>query len=76
MNQNEFLEELTELFETDDKVTLDTSLEYMEEYDSLAIMSLISFIDENFEITVSGEKLGNLKSITELISLIGEEKID
>ena len=75
MEGNEFFEELVEIFEVDEDITSETSLEEMEEYDSLAIMSLIAFIDENFEMTVSGEKLRELKTVTDLIALIGEERL-
>ena len=75
MERNEFFEELVEIFEVDEDITSETSLEEMEEYDSLAIMSLIAFIDENFEMTVSGEKLRELKTVTDLIALIGEERL-
>jgi len=75
MHLAEFLEELTELLEVEEAVTLDTSFEGMDEYDSLAVMSLIAFIDENFDKTISGEKLSNVKGVKELITLIGEDNI-
>ena len=76
MTLNEFLEELAELMEVDNSLTPETSLSDMEEYDSLAIMSLIAFIDDNFNATFSGEKLAELKTVNDLISLIGREKLN
>jgi acyl carrier protein len=75
MDRAEFLEELTELLEVEEAVTADTSFEGMEEYDSLAVMSLIAFIDENFDKTISGVELSNVKGVKELITLIGEDNI-
>lgn len=75
MTIDEFLEELAELLEVEETVTLETSLEDMPEYDSLAIMALIAFIDDNFDMTVSGEKVGNLKTVSELVDIIGKDKI-
>ena len=75
MDRAEFLEELTELLEVEEAVTVDTSFDGMEEYDSLAVMSLIVFIDENFDKTISGEELSNVKGVKELITLIGEDNI-
>jgi acyl carrier protein len=75
MKLNEFLEELTEIFEVDFTVNLDTSLENMAEYDSLAIMSLIAFFYEHFEIEVSGEQLVGVKRVSDLIILIGDDKL-
>ncbi len=76
MKLSEFLAELTEMLEVEEEVTAETSLEDMEEYDSLAIMSLIAFIDEKFDMTASGETLGELKTVADLISLIGPENVD
>ena len=76
MDRAEFLEELTELLEVEEAVTDDTSFENMAEYDSLAVMSLIAFIDENFKKTVSGEELINIKNVKDLITLIGENHLN
>ena len=76
MDRAEFLEELTELLEVEEAVTDDTSFENMSEYDSLAVMSLIAFIDENFKKTVSGEELINIKNVKDLITLIGENHLN
>ncbi len=75
MTLNEFLEELTEILEIEETVNISTSLEDMDEYDSLAIMSLIAFFDERFEVEVSGEQLIEVKLVSDLISLIGSDKI-
>ncbi len=74
MTRDEFLLELAELLEIDEVLHIDTSLQDMEEFDSLAIMSLIALIDDNFDMTVSGEKLGECGTVTDLIALIGEDK--
>jgi len=76
MTINDFLTELAELLEIDGSLTIETSLADMEEFDSLAIMSLIAFIDEAFDMTLSGEKLGECNVVSDLISLIGKDKIN
>ncbi len=75
MTLNEFLDEITEILETDETVSIDTPLEGTDEYDSLAIMSLIAFFDDNFEMEVSGEQLVEIKLVSDLISLVGEDKL-
>ncbi len=75
MTIDEFLEELAELMEVDEALTVESSLADMEEYDSLAIMSLIAFIDDSFDMTVSGEKLGELQTVNDLISMIGTDNL-
>jgi acyl carrier protein len=75
MTLNEFLEEVTEILELDNTINVETSLEELEEYDSLAIMSLIAFFDENFEIEVTGEQLIEVKLVSDLISIAGNDKL-
>jgi len=76
MTKNDFLAELTEILEIDGELTTEAPLAGTDEYDSLAIMSLIAFIDEHFGLSFSGEKLGKVKTVKDLISLIGEENIN
>ena len=75
MNQDDFFSELADILEVDTEVSAKTLLKDTEEYDSLAIMSLIAFLDENFEMAVSGEVLVEIKSVKHLIGLIGKDKI-
>jgi acyl carrier protein len=43
---------------------------------SLSTLSLIAFIDENFDKQVKASELRNLHSVKDLIQLIGEENIE
>lgn len=74
MNKNDFYEEMTEILELDDTVNSDSPLNEENGFDSLAILTLIAFVDENFDMSLSGEALGNLTSIKQLMSLIGDDK--
>ncbi|RKQ72206.1 acyl carrier protein [Litorimonas taeanensis] len=75
MELDKFLEELTEVLELDDTLTVESPLDEENGYDSLGVLSVIALVDENFGISLSGEVLSELKSVKELISLIGEDKI-
>ena len=48
MNKEQFLEEMVEVLQTEDEITMDTVLEDLEEWDSLSIMSTMAFLDKNF----------------------------
>ena len=39
MNKEQFLEEMVEVLQTEDEITMDTILEDLEEWDSLSIQS-------------------------------------
>ena len=48
MDKEQFLEEMVEVLQTEDEITMDTVLEDLEEWDSLSIMSTMAFLDKNF----------------------------
>lgn len=71
MNKQDFFEELKELLEIEDNLTETYELEI----DSLDLLSLIAFLDENFEIQKTAEELKNISSVREIIDLIGEDNL-
>lgn len=72
MKKSEFLEELTDILELEDaNIDYDTKIEI----DSLAILSLIAFLDENFSTKASAEELGEVTSIKDIVKIVGENKI-
>ncbi len=75
MNKNEFINKLAEYCEFEDQeLTAETVLKSIDGYDSLAIMSMIAFIDENFNMKFTALQLQNLTDFKSLIELIGEDK--
>jgi len=77
MKKKDFIQKLAEYCEFENtKLAIDTPLKSIEGYDSLAIMSMIAFIDENFNVKVSDKEIESLTDLNSLIELIGEEKFD
>jgi acyl carrier protein len=77
MNKNEFVNQLSEYCEFEnDNFTLSTHLKSIEGYDSLAVMSIIAFVDEKFKMKFTSIQLRELKDFNSLISLIGEDKFE
>ena len=77
MKKNEFIEKLAKHCEFgQQEITLSTPLKSIEGYDSLAIMSMIAFVDEYYKIKISTQQIQGLKDINSLIELLGEEKFD
>lgn len=54
----------------------DTNLKNLEEYDSLMIMSIIAFIDDNFSTKLTADQLNDLETISDLIELVGKDKFE
>ena len=77
MTKNDFVKELSEYceFEETDH-TVDTMFDSVEGYDSLAVMSIIAFTDENFGVKLTAAQLKDLTDFNSLISLIGNDKFD
>jgi acyl carrier protein len=60
---------IAELLEVDSVNELDV-LENFEAWDSLTILSIIAFVDENYRISISAQDLINAKTIGGLKSLV------
>ena len=65
----QFIEELIEVFERDD-IDPDDEFRDYEEWDSLAYLSLIAMIDDNYDIVIPGEKFANLNKIIDIYNYI------
>ncbi len=75
MEKARFFEEISEILDIENDLTESTNLKEMAEYDSLAVLSIIAFVDENFDKTLSGKQLMSVESISQLIDLIGDDAI-
>lgn len=73
MTINEFLVELAELIEIDDVLTLDSNLKDYDEYDSMAIMSLVAFVHKNFGKQFNARQLNQVETVESLVELIGKD---
>jgi acyl carrier protein len=72
MEKTKFFEELKETLELDGEINEDTSICLS----SLAILSLIVFIDENFGKQIKAAELKNVGVVNDIIILIGTENIE
>ncbi|EAK0950619.1 acyl carrier protein [Campylobacter lari] len=76
MTKHNFLKKLEELLQVDYTLEENTPLNSIEEYDSLALLSLTVFYDQEFNIFVEGKKLKSCQNISDLIALIPSEKLE
>lgn len=73
MNKTELLEEIRETLQREDEISLIMKLEDIEEWDSLAKLSIISLYDQLFGILISGQELVNCKTINDLVELVSKK---
>lgn len=71
MNKEQFLEEMVEVLQTEDEITMDTVLEDLEEWDSLSIMSTMAFLDKNFGVKTTMKDYQNMKTIGDIARKAG-----
>jgi acyl carrier protein len=72
MNINEFIEKFAEAVEIDtlENINADTEFRQLDEWSSLASLSVIAMIDEEYDRTVNGTMLRDCKTIGDLAKLI------
>lgn len=73
MTKLELLEEIKETLQRDEDVSLEMKLEDIEEWDSLATISIISLYDELFETIVKTNDIDNCKTVTDLVNLVSDK---
>ena len=77
MKKGEFILRLAQFFEfSETDLKLDTNLKSIKGYDSMAIMSMIAFIDENFNSKITAVQINGLTDFKSLILLIGKERFE
>lgn len=71
MTNQEKMNALEEIMELDEgTLTPEDTLDRYPEWDSVTILSLISWIDETYGKTVSGEDFKNVKTVADVIALM------
>lgn len=68
MTINEFIEKFAEAVEVEDASTLSANTEFrnLEEWSSLAYLSVIALLDEEFDVQIEMEDFKKLKTIQEV----------
>jgi acyl carrier protein len=66
-----FLEELQELLQRDEPIAADTVLRDTAEWDSLAVMSCMAYLDKKFGVRTTFNQYKQLRTVADLIALTG-----
>ena len=69
MKKEEFVRNLSELFEYEVYISCDLEL------DSIDIMGLVVFLDENFSIQKTSEDLLKISSVKDIVEIVGSDKL-
>lgn len=73
MTKNELLEEIKETLQREEELNVDMELSDIEEWDSLANISIISLFDQLFEKVVTTYQLNECSTLNDVINLVSEK---
>jgi len=77
MTKIEFIKEVAIHCElASDNLTINTMLKSIKGFDSFAVLSLIAFIDEFFNVKLTAKQIQELRDFASLIELIGENRFE
>ena len=66
-----FIDKLKEALEFEEvEITESTNLKHIEGYDSMSVMTIIAFVDENFSKKLTAKQLASISTIKSLKDLI------
>ena len=71
MTREEFLVEMQDVLQTEETLTVDTVLTDLAEWDSLAVMATMAFLDRNFSVKLKISDLKELKTIGDIVTRAG-----
>ena len=71
MTKEEFLVEMQDVLQTDDVLTMETSLDDLAEWDSLAMMATMAFLDKNFGVRVGLKDFKEMTTIGDIAAKAG-----
>ena len=71
MTRDEFLIEMQDVLQTEETLTIDTVLTDLAEWDSLAVMATMAFLDRNFGVKLSIADVKVLNTIGDIAAKVG-----
>jgi acyl carrier protein len=75
MTKQHFLQILAEALGTDEKLSADTKRSEVKLWDSMGQVSILSMLQEHFEVTLQMEELVALNSVQDIINILQERNV-
>ena len=72
MTIEQFLEDFQDILQRDDPVTMNTPLQDMVEWDSLAVMSCIAYLDKKFGVKTTVASYRAMQTVADIAALAKE----
>ena len=71
--EKDFLINVANILEIDNDLSLSDVFRDYQEWDSLALLSLLSMIDDEYEVIISEQKLNEMKTLNDILNYINNE---
>jgi acyl carrier protein len=73
MTEQQFIEEFKSILDTEYDIEADTELSDIDEWDSLAAMSLFTFLKDEFDVTTNIAALMGIKQFSGILNLVKDK---
>lgn len=70
-----FLKRFAEAIEREDEVKLEDEFRYYEEWDSLALLALLSMVDDEYSVNINSNQFDELKTVRDIYDFIKDKSI-
>ena len=71
MTRDEFLTQMLDVLQREDELTFDMELQDIDEWDSLAVMATMAFLDKQFGVKTSISDYNSMKTIEDIAKKAG-----
>lgn len=71
MTRDEFLTEMQDVLQTETDISFSTVLKELDEWDSLALMATMAFLDKNFGVATTLSDYRSMKTIEDIAQKAG-----
>ena len=71
MQAENFIKSLTEIIDTEEKLTLETKLSDLEDWDSLSLVGFLSFCNSKLKLPVTPEEVKAAQTVADLFKIAG-----
>lgn len=74
VDSQKFLEQFKEVLEIENReIGLDDAFREFEEWDSLALLSVIAMIDDEYDVIIKGNQFKELQTLNQVIAFINSQ---
>jgi len=73
LSKEEFIQQLTDIMDTETELTLETDLSEVEEWDSLSLVSFLSFCNARLRRPILPDEIKSAKTVNDLFSIVSKD---